>query len=96
MRGNNTSDVGSIIRKIMKNPKLANRMDILDALCVWNDLIGKDLQKFILSAKIYKGNLHIKLSSSALRNELSYQKTELIQKINSNLGKEIVKDIILK
>ena len=96
MRGNNTNNVGEIIRKLMKNPKLADKMDELDALDVWKELIGDNLQKFVVGAKMYKGNLHVKLSSSVLRNELSYRKSELKEKINQKLGKEIVKEIILK
>ena len=96
MRGNNTNNVGDIIRKLMKNPKLAEKMDELDALDVWKELIGDSLQKFVVGAKVRKGNLHVKLSSSVLRNELSYKKNELKEKINQKLGKEIVKEIILK
>ena len=40
MRGDNTSNVGDIIRKLMRNPKLAEKMDELDALDVWKELIG--------------------------------------------------------
>ena len=96
MRGNNTNNVGDIIRKLMKNPKLAEKMDELDALDVWKDLIGDNLQKFVVGAKMHKGNLYVKLSSSVLRNELSYKKSELKEKINQQLGKEIVNEIILK
>ena len=96
MRGNNTNNVGDIIRKLMKNPKLAEKMDELDALDVWKELIGDNLQKFVVGAKMYKGNLHVTLSSSVLRNELSYKKSELKEQINKQLGKEIVRKIILK
>jgi len=96
MRGDNTSNLGDIIRKLMRNPKLADKMDELDALDVWKKLIGETLQKFVVGAKMYKGNLHVTLSSSVLRNELSYKKSELKEKINQKLGKEIVKEIILK
>ena len=96
MRGNNTNNIGDIIRKLMKSPKLAEKMDELDALDVWKELIGDNLKKFVVSAKMYKGNLYVKLSSSVLRNELSYKKGELKEQINQKLGKEIVKEIILK
>ena len=32
MRGDNNRKVGDIIRKLMKNPKLENKLDNLDAL----------------------------------------------------------------
>tara|TARA_X000000368_G_scaffold415298_1_gene406796 strand:+ start:550 stop:840 length:291 start_codon:yes stop_codon:yes gene_type:complete len=96
MRGKNTHNVGDIISKLMKNPKLEGKLDELDALAIWDDLIGEALMKYIVSQKIQKGILHVKLKSAPMRNELSYKKTELKQQINKRLGKPFLKDIILK
>ena len=96
MRGNNTNNVGDIIRKLMKNPKLADRLDALDALEVWKELIGKQLQNYITEARMIKGSLLIKVKSAPLRNELSYKKTYLIKQINTKLGKVVVQEIVLK
>ena len=96
MRGNNTNNVGDIIKRLMKNPKLADRLDELDALQVWKELIGKQLENYIAEARMIKGKLLIKVKSAPLRNELSYKKTELISQINTKLGKEVVKEVILK
>ena len=96
MRRSNANNIGDIIRKLMRSPKLAEKMNELDALDVWKELIGDSLQKFVVSAKIYKGDLYVKLSSSVLRDELSYKKSELKEQINQKLGRKIVKEIILK
>ena len=96
MRGNNTNNVGDIIRKLMKNPKLADRLDELDALEVWKELIGKQLQNYITDARMIQGSLLIKVKSAPLRNELSYKKTDLIKQINTKLGRDVVKEIVLK
>jgi len=96
MKRNNTNNVGDIIRKLMKNPKLADRLDALDALEVWRELIGKQLQNYIAEAKMKEGSLLIKVKSAPLRNELSYKKTDIIKQINTKLGKEVVKEIVLK
>ena len=96
MRGNNTNNVGDIIRKLMKNPKLADRLDELDALEVWKELIGKQLQNYIAESRMKKGSLLIKVKSAPLRNELSYKKTDIMKQINTKLGREVVKEIVLK
>ena len=96
MRGNNTYNVGEIIKKLMKNPKLASKLDELDALSIWDDIIGEALKKYIINQKIIKDKLYIKLSSAPMRNELSYKKTELQSRINKQLGKNFIKEIILQ
>ncbi len=96
MRGNNNRKVGDIIRKLMKNPKLSAKLDELDALDAWAKILGKNLLKFVVEQRLYKGKLYVKLKSASLRNELSYKKSELIEKINQKIGKEIIKEIILQ
>jgi|TARA_B110000858_G_scaffold168054_1_gene196335 hypothetical protein len=90
----NTNTLSSLIRKILRNPKLSERLDKLDVLEVWNDIIGPNLQKYVTDSKVYKQKLYVKLKSSSLRNEFSYKKTEIINQINSRLGKKIIVDII--
>lgn len=96
MRGNNNRVIGDIIRKLMKNPKLAGKLDELDALQAWEEIIGKQICKYVADQKIYKGTLYVKLKSAVVRNELSYKKSELISQINNRLGKKLLNNIVLK
>ena len=96
MRGNNNRVIGDIIRKLMKNPKLAGKLDELDALQAWEEIIGKQICKYVADQKIYKGTLYVKLKSAVVRNELSYKKSELISQINNSLGKKLLNNIVLK
>lgn len=96
MRRNNTNTIGQIIKKIISNNKLSKRLDVLNVLDVWNNIIGKDLEKYIKSTKLVDDKLYVKLRSSIVRNEMSYKKTQLIQRINKKLNKDVIKDIILK
>ena len=92
----NTNSLGTLIRKILKNPKLAKKLDNLKVIEAWNDIIGVNLQKYVIDIKVYNGKLFVKLKSATLRNEFSYQKTDIIKQINQRLGKKIVNDIVLK
>ena len=96
MRGNNNRVIGDIIRKLMKNPKLAGKLDELDALQAWEEIIGKQIYKYVADQKIYKGTLYVKLKSAVVRNELSYKKSELISQINNRLAKKLLTNIVLK
>ncbi|MEC9209464.1 MAG: DUF721 domain-containing protein [Bacteroidota bacterium] len=96
MRGNNNRKVGDIIRKLMKNPNLAEKLDKLDALDAWENIIGMQLCKYITDQKIYKGILYVKLKSAVVRNELNYKKSDLMKQINQKIGKELITNIILK
>ncbi|MAW21088.1 MAG: hypothetical protein CMD16_01675 [Flavobacteriales bacterium] len=97
MRGrNNNKTVGEIIKKLMKNPNLSTKLDELDALEAWEEILGKNLLCFVTQQKLYKGKLYVKLKSAPLKNELSYKKSDLIEQINKKIGKKIIKEIILQ
>lgn len=96
MRSKSTHNIGDVIRKLMKNPKLSIKLDELDVLAIWDEIIGENLIKYIVERKVSKSILYIKLKSAPMRNELSYKKTEILQQINSRLGKRFLKDIVLK
>ncbi len=93
---NNNKPISQIISKLIKNPKLNERLQKLDALDIWNEIIGENLRKYIIESTVKEGVLIIKLNSPALRNELSYQKTDIINKINKGLGKKYLLDLKIK
>ena len=92
----NMNILSSVIRKILKNPKLSRRLDDIRIIEIWDEIIGKNLQKYVIDSKVYKRKLYIKLKSSTLRNEFTYQKSDLIRQINQRFGKKVIEDIILK
>ena len=96
MRGDNNKKLGDIVRKLMANPKLSKRLDKLDALDAWEDIIGSSLIKYIADQKIYNGILYVKLKSAVVRNELSYRKSEFIEEINQKTGKDLISDIVFR
>lgn len=95
-RGDNSRKIGAIIKKLMKNPRIVEKLDKLDAIEAWQDIIGLQLHRYIASENISDGILYIKLNSSVVRNELMYKKTQLLKQINQRLGKKFISDIILR
>ena len=95
-RKDNTQNISAIIKKLMNNPKLDKRLEQLDMIDVWNDYMGNQFKKYIDDVSVHKNILCIKLNSAALRNELSYQKSAIIQEINDRIGKEVLLDLTLK
>ena len=96
MRKSNQQSIGTVIRKLLKNQKLEGRLKELDVLKLSEELLGKNLMKYINDLSVKNGTLIIKVKSAVVRNELSYQKSEIIKKINKQVGNEILKEIILK
>ena len=90
------NSLSNLIRKIIKNPKISKRLDNIKVIEIWEEIIGKNLEKYVIDSKVYNNKLYIKLKSSTLRNEFTYQKIDLVNQINKRFGKKIIEDIILK
>ena len=96
MRKSNQQSIGIVIKKLLKNQKLEGRLKELDVLELSKELLGENLMKYINDLSIKNGKLIIKVRSAAVRNELTYQKSEIIKKINKQVGNKILQEIILK
>ena len=96
MRKSNQQSIRSVIKRVLKNQKLEGRLQELDVLNNCEEVLGKNLMKYISNLSFREGILVIKMKSAVVRNELSYQKNEILKKINQKTAKEIVKEIILK
>ena len=96
MRKSNQQSIGAVIKQLLKNQKLEGRLQELDVLNYCEEVLGKNLMKYISDLSFRKGRLVIKVKSAVVRNELSFQKSEILKKINENAANEIVKELILK
>ena len=92
----NTQKLSSIIDKVINKNNLRHKIDQLNIIDIWRDIIGKSIHKYVKEEKVKDYTLYIKLKSSVVRNEISYNKSRIIEKINKKIGKQAIKEIILK
>ena len=92
----NTQKLSSIINKVINKNNLRHKIDQLNIIDIWRDIIGESIHKYVKEEKVKDYTLYIKLKSSVVRNEISYNKSRIIEKINKKIGKQAIKEIILK
>jgi len=64
-----------------------------NALNIWNDVVGETVAKNAIPDRVEHGVLIVKVSSPTWRQELYFQKDEIIKKLNNNIGKKVIRDI---
>ena len=95
-RRNDIVNIETVLKKISKNPKLKKKLEETEVLEKINLIFGDNLKKYISNKYIKNGVLYLYLTSSVLRNELLYKKHDLIDRLNDNSNKGVVKEIIIK
>lgn len=88
--------IGDVLASFVQNSKLENGLDNVRVERAWRERMGNGVQNYTNSLKLHKGTLYVSLSSSVLRQELSYGKDKIIAIINEELGKELVAKLILR
>jgi predicted nucleic acid-binding Zn ribbon protein len=63
------------------------------AIAFWDMCVGKEISRHTEPLKVAKGIIFVKVDNDVWRNELTYFKHEIIQKINQKLGKKAIKEI---
>lgn len=94
-RINEEHSIGDVLKTIIKQNKLNSGLDKIDVKQAWITLMGNGVAAYTEAIELKKETLYVKLSSSVLREELMYGREKIVKMINEELGKEIIKKIVL-
>ncbi|WP_431161338.1 DUF721 domain-containing protein [Flagellimonas beolgyonensis] len=95
-RQNSHLPLSEALSEFIKENKLQKGMDKVDAREAWSNLMGNGVNNYTTSVELKNETLFVSLSSSVLREELSLGKTKIIAMINEELGRELVKKLVLR
>ncbi|WP_300566124.1 DUF721 domain-containing protein [Flavobacterium sp.] len=95
-RKNNESAVGDILNEIIKSNKLESGLNQVSVVDAWKNLMGNGVNNYTRNVALRNGTLYVELTSAVLREELSYGKDKIIKMINEELGRDVVKDVVLR
>ena len=88
--------LGSAIKDYLKDRKFDSKIAEIEAVNLWESIIGPQIARATSSIYIKDGTLFIHLKSSIVRNELFMMRNDIIQAINQRIGKVVVKAIVLR
>ena len=95
-RHNENIKISDLLKDFVKDNKLQDGLDKVDVRDAWQSLMGNGVNNYTTAIQL-KGNiLYVQLSSSVLREELSYGKDKIITMLNEALGKELILKLVLR
>ena len=87
--------LSDLIKTFIKENNLGHGMEKMDVRDAWYAVMGQAIEAYTDAVEFKNGTLLIRLSSAALRSELSYGKTKIIANINEYLRGDIIKELVL-
>ncbi|AOR27228.1 RNA-binding protein (DUF721) [Formosa sp. Hel1_33_131] len=95
-RQNDPFKIDDLMKSFVKENKLEKGLDKVNVEAAWADMMGNGVNNYTNSVKLHKDTLYVELSSSVLREELSYGKDKIISMLNESLGKNLITKLILR
>ena len=84
------------IQQFLKKSRLKTGIQALRIEEVWEEIMGKTIAKYTEKIQIINNTLYISTTVAPLKNELLYQKDQIIQRVNEALGEQLVKEVGIK
>ena len=86
-----------VIGNIIDNSKkLDSGLNNVKVQKLWKEVMGNNVNSYTNEIFLKNNTLYVNLNSSVLRQELSYGKQKIIDHLNKELGKIIIKKIVLR
>ena len=90
----NYNEIKNLLEIFLKKNNLEKGLLELEVKRAWHELMENGVSNYTTDVSLKNKTLYIKLSSPALKEELSYGKEKLMKLINERFKKKIVQKIV--
>ncbi|QSS97465.1 DUF721 domain-containing protein [Psychroflexus sp. ALD_RP9] len=95
-RSREEQSMKDLLGAFKKNLKLEKGLNKVEVEELWFKELGSGIKTYTEKVTFTNGKLIVKLSSSTLREELSYGKSKLVARLNEQLQQPLIEQIILR
>ncbi len=95
-RNNDHISISDALKEFVETNKLETGLNKVNVVDAWAKLMGNGVNNYTTAVQLERNTLYVQLSSSVLREELGYGKEKIISMLNEELGKDIIKKLILR
>lgn len=88
--------ISDLLKEFVETNRLQSGLDKVNVKDAWAQMMGNGVNNYTTAIHLERDTLYVQLSSSVLREELSYGNQKIIKMLNEALGKEIVKKLVLR
>ncbi|UPS91614.1 MULTISPECIES: DUF721 domain-containing protein [unclassified Bizionia] len=95
-RNNENLTIADALKEFVETNRLEQGLNAVNVQDAWQSMMGNGVNNYTTAIQLKGDTLYVQLSSSVLREELSYGKEKIISMLNENLGKHIIKELVLR
>lgn len=95
-RNNDNQSIQDLLKEFVSTNNLESGLDKVNVREAWTNLMGNGVNNYTTAIELKRETLYVKLSSSVLREELSYGKEKIIAMLNEAIGKQVITNLVLR
>ena len=88
--------IGDALQKFLDESRIRGSIQALQIEDVWGDIMGKTIARYTEEIRIINDTLFITTHVAPLKQELIFQKEKIKLRVNEALGKNVIKEIVVK
>ena len=94
-RENDSFSIEDLMKSFIKENNLSKGMQKIKVEETWNKMMGPGVATHTTSVRLQNKTLVIQLTSSVLREELSYGKDKIVKMMNEEIGDDVISKLLL-
>ncbi len=94
-RERESHSIKDLMQSFIQENNLSKGMQKIKIEEAWNHLMGAGVANYTESVQLQNKTLIVRLTSSVLREELSYGKEKIISMLNEEMGEKVVSKLML-
>ena len=95
-RSSNQQPLKEVIEEYLAAFKLDTKLTEVKLVSSWERIMGRTISKHTQEIYIKNKILYLKLSSSVLKNELSFGKQKIIELLNKEAGAMVINEVVFR
>lgn len=94
MKRTEPKSVAEIIRESIERAGLKSTVAEQRACYLWPEIVGPGVNRYTFKRYVERGVLHVYITSAALKNELAFNKSVLVEQLNRAVGSKAITNIV--
>lgn len=86
--------IGDVIKEMIRTYRMEGKLNEVKVLHSWENVVGEMIARHTKDLYIKNHRLFVKIDSPALKNELSYSRTLIVEKLNEAAGGEVIAEVV--
>jgi len=88
--------MGDALKQFITKSNLKNGVRKVQIEGVWEEIMGKTIARYTDKIQIVQQTLFIYTSVGPLKQELQYQKTKIIERVNEAMQERVITEVVIQ